>query len=358
MKVLFVGQTWKGSSARSLKEGLQEIPDIEIEEVGEDHYKLKGLSVVTRAANRVLGAVQRDELKSDIFRKIHSYRPDVLLVYKGNLVSKKLVAEAKRLGLFTVNIFPDVSPHAHGARLKQAMGEYDLVISTKPFHPANWSIVYGYANSCVCVPHGYDPEVHFWSDIPSADSQIIDVALAATWRPQYEKIMLDFAKHTEKLQLKVILAGNGWEKCRKSLPPSWSFPGGLYGRSYGDLLRRSKIVIAPVHRTAFVNGQRQPGDEDTTRSYELAAAGCFFLHQRTPYIQSVYSESTEVPMWDSAEELARQVEAYLARPDLRFQMAQRAHEKAVPSFSTQSRALEVACYLRRMLPNISSERTS
>ena len=65
-------------------------------------------------------------------------RHDVLMVYKGSEVSAAALRQAKRVGAFTVNVFPDCSPHAHGARLKAMVGEYDLVVSTKPFHPAGW----------------------------------------------------------------------------------------------------------------------------------------------------------------------------------------------------------------------------
>jgi hypothetical protein len=37
-----------------------------------------------------------------------------------------------------VNIYPDLSPPAHGEQHKKAVGQYDLVISKKPFHPAIW----------------------------------------------------------------------------------------------------------------------------------------------------------------------------------------------------------------------------
>jgi spore maturation protein CgeB len=115
----------------------------------------------------------------------------------------------------------------------------------------------------------------------------------------------------------------------------------LTGRAYGEWLRRGRIVIAPVHREVIVDGVRQPGDEDTIRTYELAAMSCFFLHRRTPYVQTLYDERTEVPMWDNAEELAALVVRYLPLEEERCEMAARAHARAVPVHSFQNRARQV-----------------
>jgi spore maturation protein CgeB len=109
------------------------------------------------------------------------------------------------------------------------------------------------------------------------------------------------------------------------------------------------MVIAPVHREIYVNGLPQPGDEDTTRTYELAAAHCFFLHRRTPFAGTVYEEASEVPMWDSAEELAALVEKFLPLDDVRKSMAEAAHHRAVPAYSVPARANQVAAEVRAAL---------
>ena len=161
-------------------------PNVEMDDLGEDNYCPKGRSLVVRGSNRLLRHWHQAELERDIARKISAFQPDVLIVYKGNAVSAKVVCNAKKVGVFTVNVFPDCSPHAHGNALRKAMGEYDFVISTKPFHPSGWQSIYGYRNNCECVPHGYDPAVHYWPDIPI--NQDLDIVLAATWRLQYETV--------------------------------------------------------------------------------------------------------------------------------------------------------------------------
>src|SRR5690606_23573952 len=114
------------------------------------------------AANRMLVSFLRRDLKEEILMRCQSFAPDVVVIYKGAMVSLSALRRVRSLGIPLVNIFPDCSPHAFGEPLKEAMGLYDLVISTKPFHPPHWRSTYGYQNCCVCVPHGYDPKVHLW----------------------------------------------------------------------------------------------------------------------------------------------------------------------------------------------------
>lgn len=328
-----------GSSARSLREALGALPGVELDEIGEDLLVPRHHSRLLRGINRLLRPLHVAEIERELRAKLAAAKPDALVVYKGASISAEAVRQVKAAGVYTVNVFPDYSPHAYGSTLKDAIGEYNLVISTKHFHPKGWAQIYGYSNPCVCVPHGYDPTVHYWPNAPS--EQEFDVVLAASWRPQYEALMKSFYSELKGRSMCVGLAGPGWVERRNAFPADWKIVGPLFGRAYGEWLRRAKIVIAPVHYDVLVNGVRQPGDEDTTRTYELAAAGCFFLHRRTPYAQTLYDEQTEVPMWDSAQELASLVETYLPFEEQRQPMAAAAHRRAVPTYSVPARAEQI-----------------
>jgi len=347
IRLLFVGEAWKGSSARSMREALESIEAAAISEVDPGHYFPSYRSVVMRGANRLLRPLQCKELEHRIAQLIQVLSPDVFLAYKGWGISSHVVRRMKAGGVLTVNVFPDYSPHAYGRALSRAIGEYDLVVSTKPFHPGGWQHVYGYRNTCVCVPHGYDPTVHYWPTAPSG--QVLDVVLAATWRPEYHRLMLDFATEMRDWSCQVGLAGDGWRARRGEFPPHWSFRHTPTGREYGAFLRSGRIAIAPVQREVVVSGKRQPGDEDTSRTYELAAAQCFFLHRRTDYVQTVFDERTEVALWDDARELAALVRHYLPRDRERRMMAAAAHARAVPEYSVPNRAAQVIAHVRAQL---------
>ena len=347
MKILFLGESWEGSSARSLKEALRRIAKSEsdeIDEINEDFYLPKARNSLLRVFHRLLAPAYRRELNQSVQSKCKTSPPDVLLVYKGFGVNKGLIDSVKKMGIFTVNVFPDYSPHAYGNRLRKTIAEYDLVISTKPFHPPLWNSLYGYNNQCVFVPHGYDPSVHLRTTPPTDFD--FDLGLVATWRPEYHALMCEVARLLAPDKLRVAIAGNGWKDKVNEFPDNWVFSGEVLGAGYTSWIRRVKIVLAPVNRNVVINGQLQPGDEDTTRTYELAASYCFFIHRRTDYVQTVYKENVEVPYYENAQELAKLVRHFHARDEERRKMAAAAHARAVPYYSIDARARQVAAQIQ------------
>ncbi len=354
LRILFFGETWQGSSARALCRALAEREDTEVLELGEDHFNPRWKSVSLCLLRRVIASWTRADQRRQLLAAARSFRPDVLLVYKGQSLSPADVRAFAAVGAPRVNIYPDYSPHAYGDLHRQAMGEYDLVISTKPFHPVLWIPLYGYRNRCVFVPHGYDLHVHY-APAPAPAGRY-DVVLVAAWREQYAQMLREFAAALGEHRLRVCVAGAYWERSRATLPADWTFLGPAYGRAYVDLIRSGAICIAPVHRDVVIRGQQQPGDEDTTRTYELAAAGCFFIHRRTPFVQTLYDEATEVPMFDDGCELARKILHYLERLDERCAMASAAQRRAVPAYSIEARAAEVTAHLRSLFAGERNER--
>lgn len=340
MRILFVGKSWLGSCARSLREALARHPQVEVDDINEDAYFPKHRARGLRAVHRLLRSRYRAELAAEIDQRISATRPDVLMAYKGHGLDAALWRSLRRRwpAMTTVNVYPDCSPHAHGAAHRDAVGACDLVLSTKPFHPAHWQSVYGYSNACRFIAQGYDPMLHQVDKPPAA--QDVDVTLVANCRPEYLHLMQALATELDDIDIDVRIGGPGWTPHRETLPQHWDLAGPLHGRSYVSALRSARICIAPVTREIQVDGEQQPGDQDSTRSYELAAAHCFFIHRRTCYLHSVYSETREVPMFDDVQELADHIRHFLAHPEERTACASRAHARAVPAYSLDSRANE------------------
>ncbi len=168
--------------------------------------------------------------------------------------------------------------------------------------------------------------------------------------------MRSFADALRDDQISVAIAGSGWSAHRNEFPQHWHLVGPQTGRAYGEFLRSAKIVIAPVTREVVIRNVKQSGDEDTGRTYELAAAHCFFLHQRTEYVTTVYDESNEVPMWSDAVELASLVRRWLPNEVGRRSMAANAHARAVPAYSIPQRAVHVLKHIERVIDEFRASR--
>lgn len=352
IKILFIGESWFGSCARSLKEALARHSEIELDEINEDSFFPKHRAKWLRGIHRILHGAYKAELYSQVLSRVSVFKPDFCMVYKGHSFDAAFIRELNSLGVQTVNVYPDCSPHAHGAEHKEAVGKYDLVISTKPFHRSLWKTVYRYSNACKFVPQGYDPALHLVPAAPA--SQPFDVALVATWRPEYGNLLKRLAVLLDGHSVKVAIGGSGWVQRRDEFPANWILAGELLGRSYTEWLRQGKICIAPVTREVLINGERQPGDEDTTRTYELAAAHCFFIHRRTDFVKTLYDETIEVPFYDTPEELAEKILYYLQHPEKRALMASRSHRRAVPAYCLDSRARAVVEILQDQLVRVSN----
>lgn len=341
-----MGDNWRGSNARSLREAFEEQPELHVRRVDTDTRTPIPRGVAARVAARFSTPLKRSHLEQRVKSAIEEFRPDAVVFYKGTYFSanflRKVSADAT-----LVNCFPDYSPHAYGKQMKEAMGVYDLVISTKSYHPVNWRNIYGYENRCVFVAHGYDPGLHLRSTLPSEPTY--DVVLVAAGRPEYYELVRGLARELEGASLHVGIGGNGWRPLASSLPRGWELLGPKFGDQYVDLLRKGSIVVAPVQRYVSIGGIVQPGDEDTARTYEIAAAHCFFIHQRTAFVSKLYDEATEVALYDTAEDLAKKIRYYLGQEALRGRMATAAHSRAVPAYSTTERAKEIVSHIQSYL---------
>ena len=298
-----------------------------------------------RAIKRLILSGYRRELEKQITHDLKHFNPDVIVMYKGSNLRPEFLCALKSSGRPIVNIYPDCSPHAHGKQHNKSLGLYDLVISTKPFHQPNWSTVYGYDNPCAFVPQGYDPSLHLFLEPPK--EKRFDVILVATWRREYHLLMKEIARILGTSRISFGVGGNGWVAHKNDYPANWEFFGPVQGRNYVATLRQGRICLAPVQRDMIVDGQIQPGDVDSTRTYELAAAHVFFIHSRNEYVTQVYEEESEVPMFDSATELADKIAYFLARPEVRAQMSESAFRRAVPNYSLDTRAKQILCIIEK-----------
>lgn len=338
MRLLFIGEGWLGSCARSLKEALERHGGVDLYEVNESAWFPRSQARWLRALNRATLPVRRHAFSRHILDRVRELRPDVVMTYKGWPVSADLLARIRELGARTVNVYPDLSPHTHGRAHRDAVGTYDLVISTKPFHPEQWTSTYGYKNRCVFVPQGYDPRLHLVADPPQTFE--FDVVMVATYRREYGRLAVELGRALGASRLRVAIGGSGWGVVRDELPATWIIPGPVHGRSYVELLRTGKMCIAPLTREVTVEGKRQPGDVDTTRTYELAAAHCFFIHRHTDYARTLYPEEA-VPMFEGAADLAEKVRYFIEHDEERSRAAAIAHQRAVPSYSLDARATQI-----------------
>lgn len=346
LKVSFVGNLWLGSDARSLKDSLVTQPGVHVDELDLDQFIIKGDTFSSRLLRKLTNRIQFSRLRHTLQERISQFEPHVVVVYKGNNISAETICDLKDRGIYTVCYFPDPHPWLYGSVLAEALGEYDLIVSAKSFHPHLWNETYGYRNPCIHVSHGYDPVLHYRATSSSATS--FDIVLVAHWKLEYERLMQQVFSDKECAQLSYLIAGNGWSRHSRwtDLPRRAVLSPALFGQCYVDAVRSGTITLAPVWSEVKLQNSFVHGDLTTARTYQLAAANTFFLHRRTAEASLTYDEETEVPMWSEADELIEKIKAFVSQPTLRNRFIQNAHRRAVPSYSIAKGAEKIISELR------------
>lgn len=349
MKILYSGHFMAGTTGRSIKDALARMDDVEIDEFDLDNYMPTGRSFRTRAVYKLIRNWQMADLRKMLLARARYVRPDVVITTKGSAIDAATIRTLQAEIGPVFNQWPDPSPLAFGPVIREAVGTYDAVFSTKRHHPDIWASEYGYSNPCYHVPHGYSPETHLCDAYPTESEQDYDVVAIASGRPEYYELIRAFHAALGGRKIRVALGGAAWDKYPGGLPDGFENIGARFGRAYTDWMRRGKIVLAPVMTEVSVNGQLKRGDEVTNRTYQCGAACVFFIHTRSDEARELYDEKTEVPMYSDPQELARLVLHYLDRPEERRRMAEAAHRRAVPAYSHNTRVQRILALMRQTL---------
>ena len=349
MKILYAGHFLSGATGRSVKDAMARMPDVEIDEFDMDNFTPVGRSFRTRAIYKLIRPWQYADLRKTLLSRARYVRPDAIMTTKGSALDVMTIRALQDEIGPVFNQWPDPSPLAFGKTIRNAVGAYDAVFSTKRHHPGIWASEYGYSNPCYHVPHGYSPETHLCDGPADEADQDYDVVSIASGRPEYYELIREFHNALAGRKLRVALGGAAWDRYPDGLPEGFENIGERFGRAYTDWLRRGKIVIAPVMTGVNVQGEIKRGDEVTNRTYQCAAACTFFIHTRTSEAKELYDEETEVPMYSDGAELAKLVLHYLDRPAERRKLAMAAHRRAVPHYSHDARAARMIELIRQTM---------
>lgn len=348
IRVLFFGHTAAPANDASALKGLRAQAGLQVTVLDPGRFHVPGYSLAVRALRRLTTPLANRLMRATLRRQARL--ADVVLTFKGMALDASTLRALRAQGVKTACYFPDGHPHAYGRALQDALAEYDLIISAKADHPARWSEEFGYSNRCVHVPHGYDADLHLAADIARPEEQTADIAMVATARDEYFTLLQQMVEAAPELaDRKVVIGGPDWAPYRAALSSGWQFPGPQIGAQYVASLRSARIVVAPVQRTVRIDGREVAYDSDTARTYELAAMGVFFVHRHSDLMPQIFDPEAEVPLFRDGAELAQLARTYLDAPQERMKMARALRARAVPAYSWDARAADVASHLRTLV---------
>lgn len=337
LRILFLGDNWYGSNARSCCESLRRLGH-DVLDIDQQTFFPQVAKFTSRVVRRLLCFRMAEEFNLHVLSLAENFQPDIVLAFKGTYVYAKTLKSLSRRGIALYNYFPDTSAFAYGKWLPESLPEYDCIFYTKPFWYSD-AIKRLKLKNGLFLPHGYDPVLHRKFEV---DSRYIsdcgcDVGFLAI-HSKYKETLLDRLVRLRP-NLNFFIWGEGWKDYCESPGLKGCIKGfGLYGERYSRAIQVIKINLA------IMNGPckgASSGDLTTSRTYLIPASGGFMLHERNPEVLALYKEHEEIECFDSAEELAEKIDFFLAHPQERERIARAGYGRCVPAYSYDNRMAEL-----------------
>lgn len=270
-------------------------------------------------------------VSGELVREARRFEPDWVWVDQGLLVSRAAIEEVRsgcraRVAHYT----PDslASPGFSNRCFREAVGAYDLCITTKPNEPSRY-LALG-AKQVRFSQQGYDPGIHRPIALSSEARArfAADVAFVGEHNAARARSLATLAR-SEVCTLAIY--GRRWERGATGTVLRRLQRGWVYGDDYARALSAARIGLG------FLN--HDVGDVYTTRSFEIPACGTLLLAERTDAHRELFSEDHEAVFFGSDEELLDKVRFYLLHDAARASIAAQGHRR-VAGYTWQARMAE------------------
>lgn len=337
--IVFAGKFWAGASGSGLSTGLREL-GYAVQEVDQRDFGMQpGKNLFFRVFAKLDRALAAELYREKIINECRALKPDIFLTIKGVGVTTDLLQKIKETGARTVMYYPDFHFEHTGVSI-DSFKEYDLFITTKSFQMPYLIDRLGNAQVAY-VPHGYSASVHRPNYAHLSECGYRTDVLHAGNHSAYKQRWLETAAAALP-ELAFRLIGNRWRDAAGIGPLSrCDMPGERIGIAYAEAIQTARINVA-VHMGATASGWQ---DLVSTRTFEIPACRGFMLHIDNDEVREFFEPGEEIDVFASPEELADKIRFYLARPELRAQMIDRAYQRCVPAYSYGARARQIAALL-------------
>ena len=334
--MVFAGEFWSGASASGLSDGFRNL-GWAVQEVEIRHFGISlGRGVAARAAARLARPRAAELYRQKLLTECRALKPDIFLTIKGIGITAGLLRLIKETGARTVMYYPDVH-FEHPGVCADSFTEYDLFVTTKTFQLQHLEGLLG-ANRVAHVPHGYTSRVHrpLFSTV-AEESFVADVLHAGNHSPWKQRWLESAARALPEVSVRLV--GNRWRENVGSGPLArCDMPGERMAVAYAAAIQAARINVA-VHMGPTASGWQ---DLVSTRTFEIPACRGFMLHIDNKEVREFFEPGVEIDVFSTPEELADKIRFYLARPELRARMIERAYTRAVPAYSYDARAKQIA----------------
>lgn len=318
ISVLVLHERWPGATGLSAYHALLRA-GVSVHSITEaDVIPLQWRSIGTRVAGRLLRPLAVREFNERLLALASQLRPDLFLAFKGQFVLAKSLRTLRASGIRCVNVYPDVSFTVHGPYLEASLPEYDWIFTTKTFGIGDMRTRLGIQRASV-LAHAFDREIHRPRLPTAAEAERLDseVSFIGTWSPAKEVLLEALLRAVPEIRMRVF--GSQWERVAGGSRLLGKFAGyPVVGTEYAIAIGCSRVNLGLLseRRTGASDG-----DQITSRTFHIPAAGGCLLHQRTWELGEVLREGQDCEAFEGPDELAEKVVALLADDGRRQSLA-------------------------------------
>lgn len=316
MRILYVGDDWVGSNARSLANGFRQ--------AGHDVVVVDSTSVTQPARlsppwvySKIAGERPRrtvERVHAKIEAAAADLRPDLLFAFKAiHLDQQRLLSVPARMH---VHYSPDDVSNRYNtspAYLKYE-SQWDLIITTKRHNVAE--LIGRGARTVQFVYSAYDPAWHHLSARRQTRQYL--VGFIGACRPDRRGSILALGR---RYGGELLVRGPGWQRV-----PALRFTGAavaspVYGEHYSAAVAnvRANLVL--------LNSDNR--DTHTCRTFEVPAAGGLFVGERTSEHAQLLEDKTECLLFAGMDDLYEILEECKADPGRAAKIAESGHRRIV-----------------------------
>lgn len=326
IRILAVSDTWQGANdyafVRAFRRAGHSVRVFSQQNFYVAGWQHRGL----RALRRALTPLIVREFERALIAEAAIFQPDLLFVFKGDLVTAKAIRAIREMGAIAINFYPDTGFADFGPYLPKAIGKYDWVFTTKPAGVRD--LVENYGSSKVSfVPHAFDPETHTPTELGEKDraQYLCDISFIGSFSYKKAALIGHVLRNFPAKRLH-IWGGGPW---RQATDLTANYRGAtITGLEYAKAIQASKINLGLL----FEGGSSAPEpDKITARTFEIPAAGGFMLHERTDEALSYFEEGKEAVFFDGPDEMLDKITYYLNHKAERAAIAEAGRQRCVSS---------------------------
>ncbi|MEU2039339.1 MULTISPECIES: CgeB family protein [Nocardia] len=314
MRILFVGDDWLGSNARSLADGFRQ--------AGHDVLVVDSTPVTLPARlsppwvyAKATGRRDRrtiERVHTQIERNAATFRPDMLFVFKGIHLDQQRLLDVP--AALHVHYSPDdvSNPENLTDAYLAAEPGWDLIVTTKQ-HNVPELRARG-ARAAGFVLSAYDPAWHHPAARRGADDYL--VGFIGVCRPDRRAELVSLAR---RYGPRLLVRGPGWRRVPELRATRAVVGGAVYGPAYS-----AAIAEVTANLVLLNSGNR---DTHTCRSFEVPAAGGLFVGERTGEHADLLRDTVECFLFDGTDELVSILDWVAAHPERAAEVAAAGHRR-------------------------------